>query len=278
MDDSIEDGVLAATAPDSTKAEPAGVTHLKSSQAMTRAGEHGVPQSGAGDPDPISGLVALAETLRTADPEFLLGLFGQLAKAGSPGGQVDRPGLNFMLSVVKRAAPRDQIEAMLAAQMAAVHVATMKAGRRLAEVKTLAQQDSAERTFNKLARTFTAQVEALKRYRTSGEQIVTVQHVSVSDGGQAIVGNVHAGAAGALRSGRQQRRTHLVNRSRHILSKRVSSQHRRNTGPMRSSPRCGAQTRSGAPCLLPAIRGKQRCRMHGGARGLGTLRRRAQRR
>jgi hypothetical protein len=190
MDDSIEDGVLAATAPDSTKAEPAGVTHLKSSQAMARAGEHGVPQSGAGDPDPISGLVALAETLRRADPAFLLGLFGQLAKAGSPGGKLDRPGVSFMLSVVKRAAPRDQIEAMLAAQMAAVHVATMKAGRRLAEVKTLAQQDSAERTFNKLARTFTAQVEALKRYRTSGEQMVTVQHVSVSDGGQAIVGNV----------------------------------------------------------------------------------------
>jgi hypothetical protein len=33
-------------------------------------------------------------------------------------------------------------------------------------------------------------MEALKRYRTSGEQKVTVQHVSVSEGGQAIVGNV----------------------------------------------------------------------------------------
>ena len=50
--------------------------------------------------------------------------------------------------------------------------------------------DSTERALNKLARTFAAQVEALKRYRTGGEQTVTVQHVSVSDGGQAIVGNV----------------------------------------------------------------------------------------
>jgi hypothetical protein len=33
-------------------------------------------------------------------------------------------------------------------------------------------------------------MEALKRYRTGGEQKVTVQHVSVSEGGQAIVGNV----------------------------------------------------------------------------------------
>jgi hypothetical protein len=57
-------------------------------------------------------------------------------------------------------------------------------------VESVQQQDSAERTFNKLARTFTAHVDALKRYRTSGEPVVSVQHVSVSDGGQAIVGNV----------------------------------------------------------------------------------------
>ena len=34
------------------------------------------------------------------------------------------------------------------------------------------------------------QVEALKRYRTGGEQKVTVQHVTVNEGGQAIVGSV----------------------------------------------------------------------------------------
>jgi hypothetical protein len=40
-------------------------------------------------------------------------------------------------------------------------------------------------------------MEALKRYRTGGEQKVTVQHVSVSEGGQAIVGNVTQAAHGA---------------------------------------------------------------------------------
>jgi hypothetical protein len=40
------------------------------------------------------------------------------------------------------------------------------------------------------------QMEALKRYRTGGEQKVTVQHVSVSEGGQAIVGNVTPPAGG----------------------------------------------------------------------------------
>ena len=31
-----------------------------------------------------------------------------------------------------------------------------------------------------------------------------------------------------------------------------------------SAPRCGARTRSGGPCNSPAVRGRQRCRMHGG--------------
>jgi hypothetical protein len=86
--------------------------------------------------------------------------------------------------------PREQLEAMLAAQMAAVHMAIMTFAQRLADVENIPQQDSAERAFNKLSRTFTTQMEALKRYRTGGEQKVTVQHVSVAEGGQAIVGNV----------------------------------------------------------------------------------------
>jgi hypothetical protein len=100
-----------------------------------------------------------------------------------------------MLSVVKGIAPKDQLETMLAAQMAVVHMATMTFARRLAHVENIPQQDSAERAFNKLARTFAAQVEALKRYRTGGQQRVTVEHVHVHEGGQAIVGNVEQGGA-----------------------------------------------------------------------------------
>jgi hypothetical protein len=38
-----------------------------------------------------------------------------------------------------------------------------------------------------------------------------------------------------------------------------------NTGPMLASPRCGAKIRPGGSCRSPAVRGKRRCRMHGGA-------------
>jgi len=46
--------------------------------------------------------------------------------------------------------------------------------------------------------------------------------------------------------------------------------HSRNTDPMQASPRCGARTRNGETCRAPALRGKLRCRMHGGAWGSGA--------
>jgi len=39
---------------------------------------------------------------------------------------------------------------------------------------------------------------------------------------------------------------------------------------MRASPRCGAKTRTGKPCQSPIVRGRKRCRMHGGAKGSGA--------
>jgi hypothetical protein len=87
-------------------------------------------------------------------------------------------------------------------QMAAVHMAMMTFARRLAHVDNLPQQDSASNAFNKLARTFAVQVEALKRYRTGGEQKVTVQHVTVNEGGQAIVGAVSQAAGGVGHAGK----------------------------------------------------------------------------
>jgi hypothetical protein len=98
-----------------------------------------------------------------------------------------------MLSVIKGIEPRDQVESMLASQMAAIQSLTMTMARRLVMVDTVPQQDSASNALNRLALTFTAQVEALKRYRTGGEQKVTVHHVSVNDGGQAVIGTVSTG-------------------------------------------------------------------------------------
>ena len=82
---------------------------------------------------------------------------------------------------------------MLAAQMAVIHTAAMRFGRNLVCAETLEQRDSCERTLNKLTRTFAIQMEALKRYLTGVDQKFTVQHVTVNDGGQAMVGTVNTG-------------------------------------------------------------------------------------
>lgn len=127
----------------------------------------------------------LTEVFGTTDRGFNYGLLRQLRRA-SPD---DHDEIEFMLAVIRDLKPRNRLDAMLAAQMAAVHMATMTLAGRLAQVDTTLEQDSAGTALNKLVRTFTMQLEALTRYRT-GEQSVTVQNVSVSQGGQAIVGNV----------------------------------------------------------------------------------------
>ena len=140
--------------------------------------------------DPDLAQILLMADLGTCDPHFLTGIQGQVARIGAQGRAIDEGASNFLLSVARGVQPRDELEAMLAVQMGAVHQATMMMARRLNQAETIAQQDAAERALNKLARTYTTQIEALKRYRTGGQQKVTVEHVTVNEGGRAIVGNV----------------------------------------------------------------------------------------
>jgi hypothetical protein len=147
-------------------------------------------------PDKDTGWLMLVNALGSTGYEFADGLISQLMNVGTKGQDCDGKGPNFMLSIIRGVNPQDEVESMLAAQMAAVHMATMAVARRLNHVDNLPQQDSASNAFNKLARTFAVQLEALKRYRTGGEQRVTVQHVTVNEGGQAIVGAVTPGAGG----------------------------------------------------------------------------------
>ena len=152
---------------------------------------------GIDHPDERTGARLLMEALGTADGSFLNGYLGQVANGALKSKEADPDALNFMVAAIAGIGPKDHVEAMLAAQMVAVHNATMTFARRLAHVENIPQQDSASAAFNKLARTFAAQVEALKRYRGGGgEQRVTVEHVTVNEGGQAIVGNVTGGGRG----------------------------------------------------------------------------------
>jgi hypothetical protein len=141
-------------------------------------------------PDPALGEQLMANALGVADREAMHGIIRQLVKASVNGESPDEVNLSFMISMVKSIKPRDAIEAMLVAQMVSVHVMAMRCAHHLAHADDLAQHDSAARALGRLARTFPAQIEALNRYRSHGEPAITVQNVSVGDGGKAIVGNV----------------------------------------------------------------------------------------
>lgn len=124
------------------------------------------------------------------------GLVGQVAILGSHGTRIDPKATDFALGFVDSMEPRDAAEALLLTQMAATHQATMMLARRLNHVENIQQQDAAERALNKTARTFAAQMDTLKRYRSKGQQTVRVERVTVEPGAQAVVGNVTHGGRG----------------------------------------------------------------------------------
>lgn len=128
--------------------------------------------------------------LATGGGNLTDGLLLQLANLGSASASTDESATNFALGFVDVMQPEDAAEVLLCAQMAAVHQATMMMARRLNRASHPQQVEAAERAFNKLGRTFAAQMDTLKRYRSKAQQVVRVKRVTVQEGGQAIVGNV----------------------------------------------------------------------------------------
>jgi len=141
-------------------------------------------------PDPDAGERLMADALGVTDREAMDGILRQLVRASASGDRPDEVSLSFMISMVRSIKPRDSIEAMLVAQMVSVHVIAMRCAQHLATAYDVTNHDSAARALGRLTRTFPAQIDALNRYRSQSEPAITVQNVSVADGGNAIVGNV----------------------------------------------------------------------------------------
>ena len=95
-------------------------------------------------------------------------------------------------------APQDEIEGMIAAQLIAAHNATMECYRRaMIGEQTLEGRRENLNQANKLSRTCATLIEALNRHRgKGGQQKVTVEHVDVHAGGQAVVGMVESPRGG----------------------------------------------------------------------------------
>ena len=86
---------------------------------------------------------------------------------------------------------------MIAAQLIAAHNAAMECYRRamLGEQTFEGRRENLAQA-NKLSRTYATLLEALNRHRGKGQQKVTVEHVHVHAGGQAVVGMVETPGGG----------------------------------------------------------------------------------
>jgi hypothetical protein len=200
----------------------------------------------------------LADTFGTRSLQFVYSMLNGLGKAtadhsqnfGFSPGSSDQLAFNAALAVISGVRPKDEIEAMLAAHMAVTNIALLELVARMRgaiaghiyQGNGMKRLDLLGNLTSKFMRTYTLQIEALTTKRRKGEQNVTVKHVHVHAGGQAVVGNVsHRGGRGVTKNGQQ-----AYGRGR---------QNPTTTRPISESPavRCADQEREAVAAALPAL-------------------------
>ena len=138
-------------------------------------------------------------TTGSTDENLTLVLVNQVAGTlWTPAGLSEAQVVKAALAAMGGLAPRDELEGMLAAQMVATHAAAMECLRRaMIDGQTIEGRDQNLKHATKLLGVYARQVEALDKHRGKGQQKITVEHVTVNAGGQAIVGNVEGRATAA---------------------------------------------------------------------------------
>ena len=127
----------------------------------------------------------------TKDADLMTVLINQLSAVLPAQFVKSETHVNGALAMLSGIKPKNEIEGMLAAQMVTTHILSMETAKRamLADQTVVGVTENVNRC-NKLMRTFTLQVEALSKLR-GVSKTVTVKHVTVASGGQAIIGDVH---------------------------------------------------------------------------------------
>ena len=127
----------------------------------------------------------LKKALATDSSAFVNASLYQLqAAARLPMSGTSEIAVNAALAMIEAAAPRNEVEAALAVQMACTHTAAMavlaRVGGGQGNERRMAAMGSAAA---RLLRAYTSQVEALRRLRAGGQQSIRVEHVTRSRGG-----------------------------------------------------------------------------------------------
>lgn len=152
------------------------------------------------DGDKELGLLAYISTIGVVNWQFITEQTLALQKVSAASGDEDHTTgdkITSDLAAIASIAPEYAVESILAVQMVATHRSAMKALRQLNNSECIEQSNSAANRATKLMNIYTRQIEALNKHRGKGQQKMTVEHVPVNDGVQAIIGYVKGGGGHA---------------------------------------------------------------------------------
>jgi hypothetical protein len=147
--------------------------------------------------DPLELLARYAEAVGSVSQDLRTLILKQISGVIAPNGLDEEVFMNAGLAVLHGLHPDDELEGMLGAQLFGLHVLGMEMMRRALlsnsaygpGIPKLA--DANVNRADKLLRAFRETLTALMKYRgKSAQQRVTVEHVHVNEGGQAVVGAV----------------------------------------------------------------------------------------
>jgi hypothetical protein len=134
----------------------------------------------------------------TSSPDFDLSVIHQVLNAlwmpCSTDKQTRDREAAALIAAMADLAPRDGAEGMLAAQMIATHHSAMECFRRaMLQGQTFEGREANLKHAVRLSKAYIDLLAALNKHRGRGQQKITVEHVTVEAGGQAIVGSVQTG-------------------------------------------------------------------------------------
>lgn len=138
----------------------------------------------------IDQYVAKLKVLGSASQDFHNYVIQQIARLCP---EVWEAELNAAIAFVASLEPKNEAECCVIVQMFAAHSLSMHFARNASRTSDTEVLEVAAKRFEKSSRLYVDLHAALAKMRGEGQQKVTVEHVTVQAGGQAIVGTVQHG-------------------------------------------------------------------------------------
>lgn len=194
--------------------------------------------------------LVVQKAIGTASPDFAGATLRRLASLSSINGKSmpDEASINEALAMVQAAKPENELEAALAIEMAVSHQLALRMLDRASmheyEPRSAFLYANAA---SKLMRSIAAQMTALSKLRRQTDQHITVEHLHVAPGAQAIVANSVMGG------GREKRAVNPEEGMHEELAQHCSDMWRETQGrePVQLEPRAGQEA-------MPATRRRSR--------------------